>query len=401
MRELIYLDNSATAFPKPDEVYKFMDDFYRKHGVNPGRSGFDAAIETEEIVFETRKMLTRLFNGDDPNRLTFSYNASDSLNIILQGLAEKGDHVITTFLEHNSVLRPLHHLQINKVIEVTYVEFDDKGFVHPDDIRKAMKSNTKMVVVNHCSNVIGTIQPLAEIGKICKERGVYLIVDASQSAGAVPIDMKAMGIDVVCFTGHKCLMGPTGIGGSYVMENVPVRYTRFGGTGVRSASKTHLEEFPYRLEVGTLNIVGVAGLNAGLSWILNQGIENLHQKEMGLWNKLKNGLKNIDNVITYCANGTDNQNPVLSFNIKGFGAGDVGTMLDVDHNIACRTGLQCAPKVHEGLNTFDIHGTVRLSLGPFNTEEHIDKAIEAVKDIASISNKSFSVPRQFEKRPDR
>lgn len=384
MSELIYLDNSATAFPKPEEVYRFMDTFYRKHGVNPGRSGFDAAIETEEIVFGTRKLLTRLFNGDDPNRLTFSYNASDSLNMILQGLAVKGDHVITTYLEHNSVLRPLHHLLMEGIIEVTHVMFDEKGYIDPEDIRKAIKNNTKMVVINHCSNVIGTIQPLAEIGKICKENGVYFIIDASQSAGAVPIDMKAMGIDVVCFTGHKCLMGPTGIGGSYVMENVPVRFTRFGGTGVRSASKTHLEEFPYRLECGTLNIIGIAGLNAGVSWILEQGMESIHQKEMLLWDKLKNGLKSIENVITYCANGSENQNPVLSFNIKGFEAGDVGTMLDVDYNIACRTGLQCAPKVHEGIGTFDIHGTVRLSIGPFNTEEHIDRAIEAAREIAGI-----------------
>lgn len=384
MSELIYLDNSATAFPKPEEVYRFMDSFYRKHGVNPGRSGFDAAIETEEIVFGTRKLLTDLFNGTDPNRLTFSYNASDSLNMIIQGLAEKGDHVITTWLEHNSVLRPLHHLQEAGIIEVTHVRFDNNGYVDPDDIRRAIRKNTKMVVVNHSSNVIGTVQPVAEIGKICKENGIWFIIDASQSAGTVPVDMKAMGIDVVCFTGHKCLMGPTGIGGSYVMEDVPVRYTRFGGTGVRSASKTHLMEFPYRLEVGTLNIAGVAGLNAGVGWIQERGIENLHKKEMALWDKLRKGLLDIPNVVLYCADGIDNQNPVLSFNIHGFEAGDVGTMLDVDYSIACRTGLQCAPLVHEGIGTTDIHGTVRLSIGPFNTEEHIDKAIEAVKDIASI-----------------
>jgi len=386
MSKLIYLDNSATTYPKPEEVYLFMDEFYRKHGVNPGRSGFDAAIETEEIVHSTRAMLTELFNGDDPNRLTFSYNASDSLNMILQGLAEKGDHIVTTFLEHNSVLRPLHHLELDGIAEVTHIHFDKNGYVHPDDIKKAIKKNTKMVVVNQSSNVIGTIQPLEEIGKICKETGVYFIVDASQSAGAVPVDMKKMGIDVVCFTGHKCLMGPTGIGGSYVMDDVPVRYTRFGGTGVRSAVKTHLEEFPYRLECGTLNIMGVAGLNAGVRWINEQGIENLHKKEMKLWEKLKNGLQDIEGVTTYCANGTENQNPVISFNVKGFEAGDVGTILDVDYNIACRTGLHCAPNVHEGIGTIDVHGSVRLSIGPFNIENHIDEAITAVKDIAGIKN---------------
>jgi cysteine desulfurase / selenocysteine lyase len=386
MSKLIYLDNSATTFPKPEEVYVFMDSFYRKHGVNPGRSGFDAAIETEEIVHGTRILLTELFNGDDPNRLTFSYNASDSLNMILQGLAEKGDHIITTYLEHNSVLRPLHHLEIGGIAEITHVMFDKIGYIDPSDIQKAIKGNTKMVVVNHSSNVIGTIQPLAEIGKICKENGVYFIVDASQSAGIVPIDMKAMNIDVVCFTGHKCLMGPTGIGGSYVMENVPVRGTRYGGTGVRSAVKTHLEEFPYRLECGTLNVLGVAGLYAGVKWVNEQGIDALHNKEMILWEKLRDGLQSTEGVVTYCANNAQNQNSVLSFNIKGFDSGDVGTLLDVDYNIASRTGLQCAPKVHEGIGTFDIHGTVRLSIGPFNTEGHIDEAIAAVKEIASIRN---------------
>ena len=381
---MIYLDNSATTYPKPEEVYRFMDSFYRKNGVNPGRSGFDAAIETEEVVHNTRKLLTELFNGDDPNRLTFSYNASDSLNMILQGLAIKGDHVVTTMLEHNSVLRPLHHLMIEGIIELTHVPFDSNGYVDPDDIRKAIRKNTKMVVVNHSSNVIGTVQPVAEIGKICKEMGVYFIVDASQSAGIINIDLKAMGIDVLVFTGHKCLMGPTGIGGSYVMEHVPVRYTRYGGTGVRSAQKTHLEEFPYRLECGTLNILGVAGLNAGVRWVKGQGIENLHDREIALWDKLRKGLQQISQVKTYCAEDPVNKNAVLSFNVKGFDSGDIGTMLDVDYSIACRTGLQCAPMVHQGLGTDKIHGTVRLSIGPFNTEDHINKAIEAVAEIASL-----------------
>lgn len=384
---MIYMDNSATTFPKPDVVYDFMCNFYRKHGVNPGRSGFDAALETEEVVFGTRKLLTDLFNGGDPNRLTFSYNASDSLNMVLQGLAEKGDHVVTTMLEHNSVLRPLHHLEMEGIITVTHVGFDADGYVDPMDIKRAIRPETKMVVVNHCSNVIGTVQPVAEIGKICKEAGVYFIVDGSQSAGAVPVDMKAMGIDVFVFTGHKCLMGPTGIGGSYVMEGVPVRFTRFGGTGVRSAQQTHLEEFPYRLECGTLNIVGVAGLNAGVKWVLENGIEALHQKELALWKRLRDGVEKFENVVTYCARNGYERNPVLSLNIGGFDSGDVGTMLDVDYNIACRTGLQCAPKVHVGIGTDKIHGTVRLSLGPFNTEEHVDKAVEAIGEIAWIGAK--------------
>ena len=384
---MIYLDNSATTFPKPDVVYDFMTNFYRKHGVNPGRSGFDAAIETEEIVFNTRKMLTNLFNGGgDPNRLTFSYNATDSLNLILQGLAEKGDHVVTTMLEHNSVLRPLYCMEQQGIIEVTYVPFDTAGYVHPEDIKKAIKPNTKMVVCTHSSNVIGTVQPLTEIGKICKEAGVLFIVDGSQGAGAVNVDMVASNIDAYIFTGHKCLMGPTGIGGSYVREGLNIRHTRYGGTGVRSAYPAHLEEYPYRLEYGTLNLIGVAGLNAGVKWVLEQGVENLHKKEMALWDKLRLALQSTNGVTTYCAVDTKNQNPVLSFNINGFEAGDVGTMLDVDYEIACRTGLQCAPKVHECIGTLDMHGTVRFSVGAFTTEQEIDAAIEAVKEIAAIKN---------------
>ncbi|MDD3130919.1 MAG: aminotransferase class V-fold PLP-dependent enzyme [Bacteroidales bacterium] len=384
MSKLIYLDNSATSFPKPEAVYQFMDQFYRRHGVSPGRSGFDAAIETEEIVHNARTLLCDFFNGDDPNRLTFSYNASDSLNMILQGLARKGDHVVTTMLEHNSVLRPLYHLTQDGTIETTHVPFDANGYVHPDDIRKAIRKNTRMVVVNHSSNVIGTLQPLAEIGAICKQMGVIFVVDASQSAGAVPIDVQTMGIDALVFTGHKCLMGPTGIGGSYVTADLPVRGTRFGGTGVRSAQKTHLTEYPYRLECGTLNIVGVAGLYAGTQWVLEQGMGNLHHQEYLLYDKLRNALKETDRVIVYCGNNTENQNPVLSINIEGLEAGDVGMMLDVDYNIATRTGLQCAPLVHTGLGTDKIHGTVRLSIGPLNEEAHVDAAIEAIREIATL-----------------
>jgi cysteine desulfurase / selenocysteine lyase len=386
MNNLIYLDNSATSFPKPDAVYDFMCNFYRTKGVSPGRTGFDAAIETEEMVTNTRRMLMELFNGDgDPNRLTFSYNASDSLNMLINGLADKGDHVISTMLEHNSVLRPLYHLEQDRIIEVDYVPFDIiTGYVDPDDIKKRIKKNTRMVVMNHCSNVLGTVQPIAEVGKICKEAGILFIVDGSQSAGAVKVDMQAMGIDAFAFTGHKCLMGPTGIGGSYVMKDVPVRSTRFGGTGVRSAQRSHLTEFPYRLECGTLNLLGVAGLHAGVKWITEQGIENLHRKEMDLWDKMRSEIQKIENVTTYCAVNRENKNPVLSLNVNGFESGDVGTMLDVDYNIACRTGLQCAPFVHQHLGTDLIHGTVRLSIGPFTLESHVDAAINAIQEIADF-----------------
>ena len=379
MEGLIYLDNSATTFPKPKEVYDFMQEFYCKKGVSPGRSGYDMCIATEEIVFETRKMLTELFNGKDPNRLTFSYNASDSLNMIVEGILQKGDHVITGNLEHNSVLRPLYHKQRDGLIEITFIPFDVNGYYNPDDIKRAFRKNTKMVILNHASNVIGTVQNLAEVGRYCREKGIVFAVDASQSAGIVEIDMQAMNIDILAFTGHKCLMGPTGIGGLCTAEHLDIRTSRFGGTGVRSAQKYHLEEYPYRLECGTLNILGIAGLYAGQKWIKQQTIEKIHNAEMDLWNKLRKGLQETDGVITYCADNPENHISVLSFNLSGMEAADAGTILDVDYNIACRTGLQCAPLVHQQLGTDKLHGTVRFGIGPFNTEEQIDIAIEAVK----------------------
>jgi len=240
------------------------------------------------------------------------------------------------------------------------------------------------VVCTHCSNVIGTVQPIAEIGKICRENGIIFVVDGSQGAGAVEVDMQKANVDVYVFTGHKCLMGPTGIGGSYVRKGVTVKHTRFGGTGVRSAVLEHLEEYPYRLEAGTLNVLGVAGLYAGVNWVNEKGIGALHNAEMTLWEKMRDGLADIEGITLYCADSVENHNPVLSFNIKGFDVQQVSEFLDVDYEIACRIGLQCAPRVHQRIGTINSHGTVRFSLGPFNTIEDVDTAIEAMKDIARM-----------------
>jgi len=383
MAKLIYFDNGSTTFPKPQEVYDFMHNFYMIHGISPGRSGYNVVLETEEVLSGTRKMLTEMFNGgDDANRLTFSYNASDSLNMIIQGICEKGDHVITTVVEHNSILRPLYAMKQQGLVEVTYIGVDEYGYVNPDDFKKALKANTKMIIMSHCSNVFGTVQPVAAVGKIAKEAGVIMAIDASQSAGVIPINMQTMNLDVVAFTGHKCLMGPTGIGGSYVREGVPIRTTKFGGTGVYSAVRTHPNEFPYRLECGTVNIVGVAGLYAGQKWIRDKGITNIHHYEMKLWQKLVDGLKNINKVQLYCHHDPSRHNALISFNIDGLDTGDVGKLLYVDYNIACRTGLQCAPLIHEAMGTA-ANGTVRFSLGAFNTEEEIDIVLNAIEDIAN------------------
>lgn len=380
---LIYLDNAATSFPKPDETYVYMDQFYRRYGVNPGRSGYDLCMEAGHIVESTRRTLTTFFNGTDWTRLIFSYNSTDALNLALFGLLSPGDHAITTTLEHNSVLRPLYHLRESLGVQLDFARFDAKGFVDPADIRSKFRSNTKLVAINHASNVIGTVQPLKEIGKACRDRGILLVVDSSQSAGKVPIDVQDMNIDVLCFTGHKSLMGPTGIGGAYVAEGVTIRHTRAGGTGVKSAQQMHLDEYPYRLEYGTPNTVGIAGLSAGVAWVQKQGIQSIHEQEMRLATRLRDGLRAIDGVTLYCQDDLANHIAVVLFNVDGLEAADTGTILDVDHNIACRTGLHCAPLVHDQLGTAKIRGAVRLGIGPFNTEGHIDQAVAAVKEIAA------------------
>ena len=382
MSQLIFLDNGATSYPKPEEVYRYMDHFYRHFGVNPGRSGYDLCMEAGLVVEDTRKMLTEFFNGTDPNRLCFGYNSTDALNLAISGLLKPGDHAVSTTVEHNSVLRPLYHLMRDGV-EVDLVPFDGAGFVDPREIRKRFRPNTRLVVVNHASNVIGTVQPVAAIGRLCREAGVLFAIDASQSAGKVPIDMEAQFLDVVAFTGHKSLLGPTGIGGLYVREGVEIRHTRAGGTGVRSAVKAHLDEYPYRLEYGTPNVMGIAGLKAGVSWVKGKGLEAIHREEMRLARVLLDGLKAIPRVVTYCLDSLDDHIAVLAFNVEGMDAADVGTMLDVDFGIACRTGLHCAPLVHEQLGTDKIHGAVRFGIGPFNTEEHVRAAVEAVGRIAA------------------
>jgi cysteine desulfurase family protein len=387
MNKLIYLDNGATSFPKPEQVYIFMDQFYRKFGVNPGRSGYDLCMETGEMVESTRKMLTRHFNGKDPNRLCFCYNSTDALNLIIFGILKQGDHAITTTLEHNSVLRPLYHLSIFTGVEVDYIPFNSQGFVDADDFPKKFKKNTRLVIVNHASNVIGTVQPIKEIGRHCRERGIPLAIDASQSAGKIPIDIEEMNVDIVAFTGHKSLLGPTGIGGLYVREGIEVRHTRAGGTGVRSAVRTHLEEYPYRLEYGTLNTLGVAGLNAGLKWIEKKGLNNIHDQEMKLTTMLRDGLREIEGVTLYCQDDLADHISVLTFNVNGLEAMNTGTILDVDYNIACRTGLHCAPLLHEQLGTDKIHGSVRFGIGPFNTEDEIQTAIRAVQETAALKAK--------------
>lgn len=389
MRDLIYLDNAATTWPKPPEVHKFMHDFYREYGVNPGRSGYDRALEAEQMVHRCRTALSQFFGFNDPDRLVFAYNATDALNQVIQGVLSPNDHAITTTLEHNSVLRPLWHMMTERNVEVTHVPFNGQGFIEPDAIKAAIKPNTRLVIVNHGSNVIGTYQPVGEIGAICREKGIFFAIDASQTAGVVPIDMDRMNVDAVCFTGHKSLFGPTGIGGVCVGRDAVIKSTRFGGTGVRSVERPHLAEYPWRLEAGTINLLGIAGLLAGQEFIASRGgAAAIWAHEMKLMKRLWDGFNEIDSVILYMAKSLDGHIPVLSMNVAGFEAGNTGTILDVDHNVATRTGLHCAPMVHEQLGTYAIKGTVRFAVGPFNIEEDIDAAVEGVKAVVEIAGRA-------------
>jgi cysteine desulfurase/selenocysteine lyase len=397
MSDFVYLDNAATTFPKPPEVIQAACDFYSTRGVNPGRTGFDLALEAEETLTGARQALTDFFGGTDRNRLVFSYNVTDALNLLISSVLQPGDHAVTTCLEHNSVLRPMYR-HAEHGVDVDFVPFDAAGYIDPDDIRRRIRPNTKLVVVNHGSNVIGTIQPVAEIGRICRERGVLFAIDAAQTSGLVPIDVAEMNIDVVCFTGHKSLFGPSGTGGMYIAEHVEINPCRAGGTGVMSALKSQPEAYPWRMEFGTVNLLGVAGLLAAQQWIAARGgVKKIFEHEMRHARRLRDGLAEIEGVTLYCADLNRDHLPVFVFNIDGLPADQAGTFLDVEHNVITRTGLHCAPQVHEGIGTFDTDGTVRFSPGIFTTDAEIERAIAAVADIAAygrerLATKAATVP---------
>jgi len=383
---MAYLDNAATSYPKPECVYTAMDDFYRRHGVNPGRTGADAAVEAGDVLEATRADLSAFFNNParDEHRLVFMSNATDSLNTCIQGFCRPGDHVVSTHLEHNSVLRPLHEMANRGLITFDLAPFDADGFVDPQTVAGLIRPETRLVAMTHGSNVIGTVQDVGAVGAICRERGVTFLVDAAQTAGCVPIDMEEMAIDMLAFTGHKSLMGPVGIGGVAVGPDVELTSTRWGGTGVRSRQLTHLESYPYRLEAGTLNTLGIAGLRAGLSWILERGLGDIAAHERRLTARLIDGFAELPGLILHCAGADEHHTPVISVTLEGMSPEEIGQRLDVDHGVLIRTGLQCAPLAHAGIGTGDL-GTARFSLGPLNVENDVDRALAAMTELAQAA----------------
>lgn len=378
---MIYLDNAATTFPKPREVLERMIDLYEAKGVSPGRGGYDCAQEADELVSIVRETLCRFFGGDDPNRVIFASNATDALNLVIQGAVKPGGHVVSSQLEHNSVLRPLQHLREKGLIEYDLVPFDGGGFINPDDVSRAIRPRTQLVVLTHASNVLGTIQPIEAIGAVCREKGIPLLLDAAQSAGLLPIDISAWGVSALTFTGHKSLLGPTGTGGLVLGRSFEVQPTRYGGTGIDSQELIHTQTYPHRLEAGTLNVLGIIGLRCALDYLAAQGMEAVLQKERFLARRLWEGLAGLKRVKLYGAADWDRRLGVLLANIEGMLPADVGAILDGDFDIATRVGLHCAPLVHRNLGTGRAGG-VRFSVGPFNTEEEIRQTVHAMARIS-------------------
>ena len=375
---MIYLDNAATTMRKPDGVIAAVVKAMESMG-NSSRGTHEGALDAARSVYRTRAKLGRMF-GCDAERVVFTCNSTEALNIAISGTIDSGDHVITTDLEHNSVLRPLYRLEAEKGVELSFVPADKLGNVNYADFEGLMKPNTRAIVCTHASNLTGNHIDIQRVGEIAHSHGALLIVDASQTAGAFPIDIKEMGVDVLCFTGHKSLMGPQGTGGLCIGEGVEIRPFKVGGSGVQSYSKTQPEEYPTRLEAGTLNGHGIAGLGAALDFIEQVGMDSIYQKEHQLMTRFYEGVKDIEGVTVY-GDFSRMRSPVVALNIKDYDSSAVSDELSEYYGIATRPGAHCAPRMHMALGTKE-QGAVRFSFGYFNTGDEVDAAIKAVREIA-------------------
>ena len=404
---MIYLDNAATSFPKPAEVSAAMVRFLAEDAANPGRAGHRMAVRAEQMLDDVRLKLTRLIDGDDHRRLIFAMNGTDALNMAIKGVLHENDpaHVITTTLEHNSVSRPLQAMADRGEIELTRVPFDSDGFVDPDAIRQAITPNTRLIVMTHASNVLGTIQDAAAVGAVAREYDVLFCLDAAQTVGCVPISVQAMHIDLLAFPGHKSLLGPTGTGALYVGERCPepaeavaatheaghldeavtrarrLRAWREGGTGGDSSTPTQPALYPYYLEGGTPNTVGIIGLGAGVDYVNSHDMAATLAHEQALVGRVIEQLAEDDRFTVYGTRDARRRVGTVSFNVEGYDAPDVGSILDDSFEIAVRPGLHCAHYAHRGLCPCPV-GTVRVRPGPFNTDEHIAALLEALDQLA-------------------
>ena len=374
------MDNAATSFPKPEVVYHAVEHTLREIGGNPGRSGHRMALDANKIVFEAREAVAALFGVEDSSRIIFTSCATESLNTAIKGVLKPGGHVVTSCLEHSSVTRPLHAMR-KRGVEITKVGCNSEGLIDPAEVRKALRDDTALIVMTHASNVVGTVEPVREIGAVSEEAGIPFLLDASQTAGSIPVDVTAMKVDMLAAPGHKGLLGPQGTGILYVGPKVMPAPLMEGGTGGGEPSDEQPETLPDRFEAGTMNTPGIAGLGAAVRFILEEGLDRIRKKESALVGRLLKGLSGIEGVKIYGPMDAGKRASLVSFNITGLDPSMVSYILDEDYGIMTRNGLHCAPDAHRFLGTFPA-GCVRLSPGYFNTDREIDFVIEAVTKIA-------------------
>ena len=381
----IYLDNASTTFPKAPTVATAMSDYITNRGININRGSYALAYDVEDIIYTTRQRLHPLFNGHDPAHVIFTQNVTMSLNMVIKGLLKAGDHVLVSSMEHNAVMRPLTQL-LDKGITFDTIPCDSTGSIQMDSIEPLIRPNTVALIINHASNVCGTIQPLESIGPICKAHNLQFIVDAAQTAGVIPIDVKACHIDALCFTGHKGLLGPQGIGGIILTKEMAQTLTPLiaGGTGSFSHLETMPTHMPDAFEAGTLNLPGIIGLNEGLAYIESQGMENIHNHELALTQSFLEGLQSIDGINIVGKQNIQDRTAVVSITIDGMDPANIAYELESTYHIMTRVGLHCAPRAHQTLGTYP-EGTVRFSFGYANTHKDVESALSALNTIVKSS----------------
>lgn len=388
-RDVIYFDNAATSWPKPPQTIAAMQNYIQNIGGSPGRSGHRLSIEAARIVFDTRERLAQLFNVPDPLQIVLTRNATEGLNVAVFGFLRTGHHVITSGMEHNSVMRPLRAMEARGVA-ITVVPCAIDGLIDPEDIVKTIKKNTKAIFITNASNVTGTVMPVSDIGRIAREHGLVLCVDAAQSAGCYPINVVEMNIDLLAFTGHKALFGPSGTGGLYIREGLEksIEPVCVGGTGSRSEVEEQPDFMPDRFESGTPNTVGIAGLKAGVEFVLSKGVAQIKNREEKLVKLFIEGVSDLPGIILYGQKSAEPRTPVVSFNIAGMDPAAAALELDEQFGIMSRSGLHCAPAAHKTIGTYPM-GTVRFSFSCFNTEEQIISSIEALREISQKRKNNF------------